>query len=95
MACNGPEDFGSFKENGMSVQDLKFMGIVPFDPRKASSNLSWIINQLNSTVSSEALGLDTLESMFYDACSKMKMKLPVSAQSFWKMLIENGLTSNF
>jgi len=95
MACNGPEDFGSFKQNGMSVQDLKFMGIVPFDPRKASGNLSWIINQLNSILSSEALGLDTLESMFYDACNKMKMELPVSAQSCWKMLIENGLTSNF
>lgn len=95
IACNGPEDFGSFKESGMSVQDLKNMGIVPFNPKKATGNISWIIDELNSIVISEELGLDTAESMFYDVCNKMKMKLPVPKESCWKILLENGLTSNF
>ena len=95
IACNGPEDFGSFKESGISVQNLKEMGIVPFNPDKAAGNLSWIITELNSAILSEELGLDTLESMFYDACNKMKMKLPLTQKTCWKVLIENGLTSDF
>jgi len=95
IACNGPEDFGSFKQDGISAQDLKNMGIVPFDPGKATGNISWIINQLNSTILAEQLSLDTVESMFYEASNNVKIKLPLPPESCWETLVENGLESNF